>query len=148
MLLYIKAKPFDIELYYDDQSKEMMHQEIEDYLTWLCECYSSTLISRKQIACKLLQIKQLPPIVIKDDLSLILFACKAKTEDVWYYFNYESIIDIKSYNDKSKVVFINGESIVFDCSARSMKKQRDRCWCLKNVLRCRQNEDHLRKLIH
>ena len=140
--------PFDIELYYDDQSKEIKHQEIDDYLTWLCECYSSTLISRKQIACKLLQIKQLPPIVIKDDLSLILFACKDKASDDWYYFNYESIIDIKAFNDKSKVVFVNGESVIFDCSARSMKKQRDRCWSLKNILRVMQSEEHLHKLIH
>ena len=47
-----------------------------------------------KVVCNLLNIKQLPPILIKDNGSMILINVRDKYNDDWYYFNYEAIIEI------------------------------------------------------
>ncbi len=146
MLLYIKATEDQCELYYANDTSEVIHEDIETYLQWLCECYGSTLHGRKKLVCDLLHIKQLPPILVRDNLSFILFAARDRYSDDWYYFNYDAIVDIKEYQGNSKIVFVCGQTQCIPCSSRSLKKQRERCVCLKNALRYRQNSDHLKKL--
>ena len=146
MLLYIKAMNQKCELHFEDGSKMVVNDKVENYLQWLCECYGSTLKGRKKVVCNLLNIKQLPPILIKDNASMILISVRDKNNDDWYYFNYEAIIDIKEKQGNSKVIFINGLIVEFSCSSRSLKKQRERCVILKNTLLYRQNNQHLNKL--
>ena len=112
--------------------------EIVDYS---CKYFGSSYPGRKDGAKNILNSKYKLPILVEDTRNLIFFPTNSPEDDncIWI-----SLKNIRNYykleNDKTKIDFKNGKSIIVDISFNSFNNQVMRASRLESIIRNRKEK--------
>ena len=79
------------------------------------------------------------PIIVEETRDLIFFPTEAINSSSVSWISYKKIRNVEKYGKRTKINFINGESIVVNCPYFSIKNQIFRCNMLETIYKSRKS---------
>ncbi len=79
------------------------------------------------------------PIIVEETRDLIFFPTEAINSSSVSWISYKKIRNVEKYGKRTKINFINGESIVVNCPYFSIKNQIFRCNMLETISKSRKS---------
>ena len=99
-----------------------------------CKYYGSSYKGRLEAAKELLNCSYKLPILIEESSVLIFFPIKSSLLDDCCWINLNSIKYIEKVDNKSKITFKNGKTMIFDISKLSLENQIYRSTKLESII--------------
>lgn len=132
--------------YYETLVKEkdrefLVEKNAYEIMEESCEYYGSTINGRIKAAKKILDCPYKTPLLIEESENIIFFPTKSSKDEKCHWINNNYVSRIIKNNNKSKILFTNGEEVELDISKLSLDNQVSRSSRYENILRKRKLSD-------
>lgn len=141
---YIKNHIWDEQGFVEDcdLSFERPIDSAKKQLDYLCRYFGSSYEGRRNAAMKFLHIKQMVPILISQERSLIVFPTQGCDEIACIWVNYSNLKNVISLDDRRTMfVFQDEEQLLVHMEYRSACTQIQRCSLFLYMMGCHRNMD-------